>query len=155
MALLCAVALTIFVAEARIPVPIAGVKLGLANIITLYTMALLGKREAALVLTARIILGSMFSGSMSALIFSLAGGISAYAVMALTIGAFPPNLLWVVSIFGAIAHNAGQLTAAALITRTPGLFTYGLVLLIAAVITGAFTGVSAQYLIKALPLSKF
>ena len=148
MSLLCAAALTIFVAESQIPSPIAGVKLGLANIVTLYTMALFGRREAALVLTARIILGSMFTGSMSSLIFSLTGGISAYFVMALTIGIFPEHLLWVVSVFGALAHNAGQLAAAMLITRTPGLLAYGLMLLISAIVTGAFTGLAAQYLIK-------
>ena len=48
LAALTAVALTIFVAEAQIPpvVPVPGVKLGLANIVTLVTMALLGRREA-------------------------------------------------------------------------------------------------------------
>ena len=60
LAALTAVALTIFVAEAQIPpvVPVPGVKLGLANIVTLVTMALLGRREAGAVLVVRLILGS-------------------------------------------------------------------------------------------------
>ena len=44
MALLTAIALAIHVAEAQIPapVPIPGVKLGLANIVTVYAMFTLG-----------------------------------------------------------------------------------------------------------------
>ena len=76
LAALTAVALTIFVAEAQIPpvVPVPGVKLGLANIVTLVTMALLGRREAGAVLVVRLILGSAFAGGFSGLMFSAAGG---------------------------------------------------------------------------------
>ena len=65
MALLTAIALTIFVIEAQIPapVPIPGVKLGLANIITLITMCLMGKKEAGAVLLVRVLMGAMFAGS--------------------------------------------------------------------------------------------
>lgn len=153
MALLTGIALVIFVAESRIPapVPIPGVKLGLANIITLVAMALLGKREAGLVLTARIILGSVFAGSVSAMIFSLCGGAAAYGVMCLLADRFPPRLLWVVSVFAALAHNAGQLAAAAVITMTPGVLYYGFALAVSAIITGSFTGLAAMYMIKRLP----
>ena len=52
MALLTAIALTIFVVENQLPapVPVPGVKLGLANIITLVTMLLLGKKDVKRVL---------------------------------------------------------------------------------------------------------
>ena len=65
LAALTAVALTIFVAEAQIPpvVPVPGVKLGLANIVTLVTMALHGRREAGAVLVVRLIPGSAFGAS--------------------------------------------------------------------------------------------
>ena len=62
MAVLTVVALTIFIAEAQIPVPIPGVKLGLSNIITVYAVYALGAGEGALILFARILLGSLFSG---------------------------------------------------------------------------------------------
>ena len=64
MALLTAIALTIFMVEAQIPVPIAipGVKLGLANIITVYAVFVLGAGDALLILVARIVLGAMFPG---------------------------------------------------------------------------------------------
>lgn len=152
MAALTAIALTIFIAESQIPpvVPVPGVKLGLSNIITLVTMAYLGRKEAGAVLVVRIIMGSMFAGSVSSLLFSMTGGALAWLVMALLIGLFSEKLTWVVSIFGAIAHNAGQLAAAIFVTGTPGLIYYGAALLAAAIITGAFTGVASMYLLRAM-----
>ena len=86
LAMFTAIALTIFVAEAQIPpvVPIPGVKLGLANIVTLIAMALLGRRQAGEILLVRIVLGSVFTGGVSAMLFSIAGGVLAYLVMCLT-----------------------------------------------------------------------
>ena len=63
LALLTAIALTIFMVEAQIPSPIAipGVKLGLANIVTVWLMFTFGAKDAALVLCARIFLGAVFA----------------------------------------------------------------------------------------------
>lgn len=151
MALLTAISLGIWAAEAQIPpiVPIPGIKLGLANIVTLAAMALLGRKEAGNVLIARIVLGSLFAGSFSAILFSLAGGALAWGVMALTIGRFDMKKLWVVSVFGAVAHNAGELAAAVAVTKTVSLLWYGPILLASGIVTGAFTGVAAVYLVKA------
>ena len=68
MALLCAVALTIFLVEAQIPpvIPLPGVKLGLANIVTVFAVFVLGPAEAAGILSGRIFLGSVFAGNFSA-----------------------------------------------------------------------------------------
>ncbi|MCL1828077.1 MAG: Gx transporter family protein [Oscillospiraceae bacterium] len=152
MAVLAAVSVTIFVAESQLPpiVPVPGVKLGLANIITLTAASLLGRREAGLILTVRIILGNIFSGGVSAMIFSLSGGVFAYAAMCLTIKRFPVSLIWVVSIFSAVMHNFGQIAAAAALTRTAALFAYLPVLAVSGIVTGAFTGTAAVYLIKAM-----
>ena len=157
MALLTAIALTIFVVEAQIPapVPIPGVKLGLANIITLITMLLLGKREVGAVLLVRVLMGAMFAGSPSTLLFSAAGGALAYLLMCLLAERFGPDRLWIVSALAGIAHNAGQLLACALVVKTPGVFAYAPVLAASGVITGVFTGLAAQYLLKALKKMKF
>jgi heptaprenyl diphosphate synthase len=152
MAALAAIALTIFVAEAQLPppVPIPGIKLGLSNIVTLVAMAVLGRREAGAVLAVRILLGSVFTGSVSALIFSAAGGLFAYLVMCLTVNLFPRKLLWVVSTFAALAHNAGQLAAAVWVSGTPSILVYAPALVASGVVTGVFTGFGAMYLIRAL-----
>lgn len=148
MAMLTAASLIVFVIEAQIPapVPVPGVKLGLANIMTLIAMLVLGRREAGAVLLVRIIMGSMFSGGVSAFLFSVAGGALAYAVMCLTIKLFPGKLVWIVSVLGAVAHNIGQLAVAIAVTKTLGLLAYAPILIGTAIITGAFTGLAAMYL---------
>ena len=152
LAMFTAIALTIFVAEAQIPpvVPIPGVKLGLANIVTLIAMALLGRRQAGEILLVRIVLGSVFTGGVSAMLFSIAGGVLAYLVMCLTIRRLPEQLLWVVSVLAAFGHNAGQLLVAVWVTGTPSILVYAPALVAASVVTGAFTGVAAVYLVRAL-----
>lgn len=152
MALLTAIALTIFVVENQLPapVPIPGVKLGLANIITLVTMLLLGKKEAGAVLMVRVLMGAMFAGSPSTLLFSAAGGALAWLVMCLTVGLFGEKQLWIVSALAGLAHNAGQLLTCALVVKTPGVFAYAPILAVSGVITGVFTGLAAMYLIRAL-----
>ena len=152
MALLTAIALTIFVVENQLPapVPIPGVKLGLANIITLVTMLLLGKKEAGAVLLVRVLMGAMFAGSPSTLLFSAAGGALAWLVMCLTVGLFCEKQLWIVSALAGLAHNAGQLLTCALVVKTPGVFAYAPILAVSGVITGVFTGLAAMYLIRAL-----
>ena len=152
MALLTAIALTIFVVENQLPapVPIPGVKLGLANIITLVTMLLLGKKEAGAVLLVRVLMGAMFAGSPSTLLFSAAGGALAWLVMCLTVGLFGGKQLWIVSALAGLAHNAGQLLTCALVVKTPGVFAYAPILAVSGVITGVFTGLAAMYLIRAL-----
>ena len=152
MALLTAISLVVWVIEAQIPppVPVPGVKLGLASVVTLSAMLLLGRKEALAVLLVRVLLSAVFAGSFSAILFSLTGGVLSWAVMALLIKPFPDKLEWVVSVFGAIAHNAGQLLAAIAVTRTPSLISFAPVLLASAIVTGAFTGVAAMYLHRAL-----
>ena len=148
LAALAAVALTIFVAEAQIPpvVPVPGVKLGLANIVTLVAMSVLGRKEAGAVFVVRLILGSAFAGGFSGLLFSAAGGAAAYLVMCLLIGVFPEKLMWVVSVLAALAHNAGQLW----VSGTVSMLVYAPALAAAGVVTGVFTGFGAMYLARAM-----
>ena len=71
VAMLTAIALTIFMVEAQIPapVPVPGVKLGLANIVTVYAMFLLGPTDTFCILLCRIFLGSPFSGQLMTLFY--------------------------------------------------------------------------------------
>lgn len=151
-ALLTAIALTIFVAEAQIPpvVPVPGMKLGLANIVTVYAMFALGPRDTFLILLARILLGSLFSGG-AVLFYSLAGGLACYAVMLLLRRVLTLKQLWVCGAVGAIFHNIGQMVMAIWIARTPLLIVYLPVLLITGTLAGAFTGLAAQFLLARLP----
>ena len=82
LSLLTAIALTIFMVEAQIPalVPIPGVKMGLANIVTVFAVFALGPREGASVLFVRIFLGAVFAGNFSTIFYSAAGGACAIGV---------------------------------------------------------------------------
>ncbi|MDD6189304.1 MAG: Gx transporter family protein [Clostridiales bacterium] len=146
LALLTAAALVLFVAEARIPPVIAvpGVKLGLSNIIVLLTMYLYGRREGAIVMGLKIVLGSIFAGQLISFFYSAAGGVLCFAVMALLKGVLGEKQIWATSAFGAVAHNIGQLIVAIAILGTEKLVWYFPVLLASGIITGLFTGVCCQ-----------
>ena len=152
LALLTAIALTIFMAEAQIPVaiPIPGVKLGLANIVTVYAVFVLGPGDALMVLLARVLLGSMFSGQMMTLFYSLGGGLLCWAVLALLRRLFTREQLWLCSPVSAIAHNLGQLLVAAALMRTWAVLAYLPYLVLAGAASGLFTGLCAQFLIGRL-----
>ena len=85
-ALLTALALGLSYVERLIPlgllIPLPGIKLGLANVVTLFALCFLGLGPAFAVLIARCFLGSLFAGSLSGLVFSLTGGLLAMVVMA-------------------------------------------------------------------------
>lgn len=146
-AMLTAIALAIFIVELQIPsiVPIPGVKLGLANIITVFAIFRLGKKDAALILLLRIMLGAIFSGNMAAIMYSLAGGFMCYLFMILISGILTEKQIFVASVAGAIAHNIGQILAAFLIMQSMGVFYYLPALIISGIITGLFTGLCAQF----------
>ena len=145
-AMLAAAALIIFTVEAQIPAltPIPGIKLGLANVITVFALYYLGAGEAAAILAVRILLGSLLTGTVSAMIYSAAGGILAFAVSVMLKRFFPPKRMWIVSAFSAVAHNFGQIAAAVFVTSTPELLWYFPVLTASGIVTGAFTGLCAS-----------
>lgn len=128
-------------------VPIPGIKLGLSNAVTLTAIYLLGKRDAGIILFLRILLGSLFAGNISSLIFSLCGGTLCYIIMCL-LSKMPKDKIWVVSIFGAVAHNMGQILAAIFVMKSIAVLWYFPYLLISAVITGLFTGILSQLTFK-------
>lgn len=152
MALLTAVALIIFAVEAQIPapVPIPGVKLGLANVVTLFAIYTIGRRKAAAVLLLRIVLGSLICGQVASMAFSLGGGVLCFVVMSLLKPIMTDRQMWVLSVFGAIGHNLGQIAVAVVVAGTVSIVLYLPVLLISGIITGLFTGLCAQYLNKHL-----
>ena len=150
MGLLCAIALTIFMVEAQIPapVPLPGVKLGLSNIITVFAVFVLGPREGAIILFARIFLGAVFAGNFSTILYSGAGGLCAILVTIALRRILNQKQLWVASCAGAIAHSIGQMVVAVLVTGTPAIAVYLPALILCSIITGVFTGLCAQVLVN-------
>ena len=163
MAVLTAVALIIFIVEAQInlPIVIPGVKLGLANAVTLFALFYgrvkermvdsLTTIDALMILLCRILLGAIFTGRPIAFIYSLVGGLLAFVAQVLVRKIVTHKQIWVCGAVGAVTHNIGQIAAAAFVTGTPAIFAYLPVLIIAGVITGVITGLIAQYTVERLP----
>lgn len=148
LGLLTSIALVIYTVEAQIPTPfpVPGMKLGFANMISLATLILDGPLSALLVLILRIILGSLFTGQIVSLSFSLCGGLLSLGIMCLLYILFKSQIsLWIISLCGGICHNLGQLLVAFFIVRQTSIFYYFLPLFMAGLFTGAFNGLCVQY----------
>lgn len=153
LAMLLTFAVVIHTVEAffPLPLPVPGVKLGLANIITLLTLLLFGLRGGLVISAGRSVLSSLFTGSFLGFGFmlSLAAGMLSCLAMALVIPAARRGLVSIisVSIVGAVIHNLVQLLIASVIMQNfmllQGYFPF---LVLLAVPTGFFTGAAAGYL---------
>ena len=150
MAMLTAIALTIFMIEAQIPaiVPIPGIKLGLANIVTVFAVFAMGPKEAASILFVRIFLGAVFAGNFSTILYSGAGGACAILIAIGLRKVLTHEQLWVAGALSAIGHSIGQMGMAIAITATPSLAVYLPIMVVCSVITGLFTGLCAQLLLN-------
>lgn len=150
MALLCAIALTIFIIEAQIPplVPIPGIKLGLSNIVTVYAVYALGAKEAAAILFVRIFLGAIFSGNFGTILYSAAGGALAIVTTIVMKRIVSESQLWISGCLSAVAHSVGQMIVAVWVTGTPSILIYLPVLILCSIVAGIFTGLCAQLLVK-------
>ncbi len=153
LAVLITFAIVIHTVEAALPLPmpVPGVKLGLANIITLLTLTLFGLRSGLLVTVLRTVLGSLFVGGLFGFGFwlSFSAGVISCLVMALLLILKERALISLisVSVLGAAVHNLTQLTvASAIISNFSLLKGYYPLLLLLSVPTGIFTGLAAHYL---------
>ena len=152
-AVLVAVALALSYTERFIPlqmiVPLPGVKLGLANIVTLIALYLLGAKAAFAILIPRCIFGAVFGGGITGLAFSLIGGVLAMVTMSLT-RRIPFLSIYGVSILGAAAHNVGQILAAMVLMNSVYIGAYLPYLLIVALFTGFATGAAGAGVLRSL-----
>ena len=150
LGLLTAIALTIFMIEAQIPavIPIPGVKLGLSNIVTVFTVFTLGPWDGVAVLACRIFLGAVFAGNFSTILYSAAGGTLAILTTIALKPILRENQLWVAGCAGAVAHSIGQMAVAVWVSGTLGLLAYLPILIAVSIVTGLFTGLCAQFLLN-------
>ena len=152
-AVLTALALGLSTLESLFPVsvlvPLPGIKLGLANIVTVFALYRLGDIPALAILIARCLLGAMFAGNASALLFSLMGGVLAMLTM-IVLRRVRGLSVYGVSIAGAAAHNIGQICAAMVVLGGTAVLGYLPVLLGVSLITGTLTGFVASLLFRAM-----
>lgn len=146
-----ALAMILSFVEHQIPplVTVPGVKVGLPNLVIVYLLYKLGAKEAIIVSLVRVVLVSILFGNVQSALFGLCGAVLSLAGMILLKKLFATIT---VSVIGGVLHNVGQIGAAILITRTPGIITYLPVLLISGTIAGVVIGIISGMLVKRVPL---
>ena len=153
-AVLIALALALSYTERFVPlqliVPLPGIKLGLANIVTLVALYLFKTKYAFMILIPRCVLGAMFGGGLTGFVFSLCGGILAMLTMS-QVKKIPLFSIYGVSVLGAAAHNIGQILASMVLMRSVYVGGYLPYLLIVAVFTGLLTGNACAGILRVLP----
>ncbi len=128
-----------------IPIPIPGVKLGLANVVFLLTLVLFGFKEAMIVVIIRGLTMSLATGNVSAVIYSLPSSMISTVVMAIVYKYFSKYFSLIgVSLFGAVAFNTVQVGIASLIMQNVKIFSYLPIMILTSVFTGCFIGLTAK-----------
>lgn len=153
LSLLTAVALILYVVESWLPapVPIPGVKLGLANIITVVSVYRFKPGEVTALVVVRLFLGSFFAGSMSALLFSGAGALLCLIGMLFLKRVLSERYIPLCSVLGAILHNIGQILVAIRVMGDVRVLVYLPILLVTGCIAGLFTGLCAKAVSHRIP----
>lgn len=147
-AVLCGLALALSLVDTAVSsaIPfVPGLKLGLANIVSLYALYALGLPYTLAICIVRVVLTALFSGNIAMLLFSLAGGIASILVMRV----FMQMLSIIkISVLGGVTHNMMQLLVAALYTSTPQTVYYLPVLVVTGVISGFAMGIAASLILR-------
>jgi heptaprenyl diphosphate synthase len=154
-AVLCGIALALSLVDTAVSsvIPfLPGLKLGLANIVSLYALRALGPRYALAIVALRCLLAALLSGNMTMLAFSLAGGACSLAVM-FALARFLSVVK--VSVTGALAHNLAQLGVTALYASTPQLGYYLPVLVGMGAASGFAMGVICGLLLRYTEKARF
>jgi len=147
--LLIALAFIFSYIESLIPMPFAipGIKLGLANLVTIIALYGIGVKESLVLSMVRILLVGFTFRDPSTLLFSFAGGILSWLSMTVTMKLKLFSMVGV-SIIGGITHNIGQIIVAILYVNNPSLIYYLPFLLTAGVVSGALIGLLGALTIK-------
>jgi len=156
LAFFVAIASVLHVVEAWLPLPfpVPGIKLGLANVVSLLVISFYGWRAAVVVAVLRVMIGSLFGGTIfgPAFAMSMGGALVSTMVMGYTYQYHRPTISVVgISIIGAVFHNAAQIVVAALLVVSAGLLWYLPYLILFAVLSGTGTGFTVAYILAKMP----
>ena len=130
-----------------VPIPVPGIKLGVANIAVITILYVLGVKEAIVINLLRIVLTSLLFGNVNSFLFSISG-----AALSLTIMIIMKKLDFFscigVSVWGGGMHNIGQIIAAVFIMGSEAIVFYLPVLIVSGVFTGVVIGVVSGIVAK-------
>ena len=151
MGMLVAVAFVLSWLEAMLPlqVGIPGVKLGLSNIVVMLCLYSCSVKESLGIALLRIVLVGFTFGSLSTMLYSMAGGMLSFVIMVL-LKRTDKFSVYGVSVAGGVCHNIGQILVALAVLHTSKLIYYLPVLMLSGCVAGVLIGFVAGALIKRL-----
>ncbi len=157
LAVLTAMGLIMFMVESLFPpLFLPGAKMGLSNIFSMLTLFLLGPTEAFVLVIIRTVVGSMFTGNMSTLMYSLTAGIVSVAVSSVLVQfAYPRVSIVAISVVSAIMHNVTQNVVFCLVSNTPEMFSYMPWLALLGILAGMIVGFAVWFILRAVPARTF
>ena len=157
LAVLTAMGLIMFMVESLFPpLFLPGAKMGLSNIFSMLTLFLLGPTEAFVLVIIRTVVGSMFTGNMSTLMYSLTAGIVSVAVSSVLVQfAYPRVSIVAISVVSAIMHNVTQNVVFCLVSNTPEMFSYMPWLALLGILAGVIVGFAVWFILRAVPARTF
>ena len=133
-----------------LPVPVPGVKLGLANVAVLIALKVMDVKSAALVAFVKVLAAGFLFGNPVMMLYSAGGTVLAFVAMA-ALSRIRSLSVVLVAIVGAVLHNIGQIAVASVILGTPAVWVSAPLLVIAACATGALSGAATNYTLSCLP----
>lgn len=138
------------------PLFIPGAKLGLANAFSFIALVIYSPAEAFLIVFARTLLGAIFAGNVSAVMYSFTGGVVSMAASSLLLYLVHPKIsLICISVIAAALHNVTQNIVFVVVYSTPVAFSYMPYLILIGALSGAFIGAAVTTVIKRLPAGAF
>ena len=155
VALMAALALIFSYIEVLFPfnIGIPGVKLGIANLVIIVALYVLGPKYALTINVIRILLAGLLFNGLFGACYAMAGALVSFLVMYLLKKTDVFSVVGV-SIAGGVSHNFGQILLAAIIVETPAIFTYFPVLIFSGIVSGAVIGIVATLIIKRINIIK-
>lgn len=156
LSLLVSIGLALSLFESMMPLPFIapGAKLGLSNMVILITLVVFGFKEALTVGVLKSIIFTLATGSVTSLFYSLSGSVLSCILMYIINHRFSNIFSLIgVSIFGAVAHNFGQVLVASLMMNNIRIFSYLPILLLTSLFTGYFVGLTSKFAVKNLKSS--
>lgn len=157
MAMLTGLSLVTFIIEGLFPpMFIPGAKMGLSNVFSFAALILYSPVEAFIVIAVRTLLGAVFAGNLSALLYSFTGGVVAMAVSSLLMYLAHPKIsVMAVSVAAAVAHNVTQNIVFVFLSGSVLMFGLMPYLALLGIVSGAVVGGVVMLVFKSVPQSVF
>ncbi|MBD5632672.1 MAG: Gx transporter family protein [Clostridia bacterium] len=157
LAMFTGLSLVMFIIESLFPpLIIPGAKMGLANIFSFAALIMYSPVEAFIIVALRTLLGAVYAGNVSALLYSFTGGVVSMAVSSvLMYTAYPKISVMAVSVAAAVAHNITQNAVFVILSGSVLMFGYLPYLILLGILSGAIVGGVTMLVFKGVPKSVF